>query len=111
MDYILLGTNIANERIKQGLTQEYLAEKAEISTVFISHIETAKRKPSLETVVKIASILGTSVDKLVGNLSDATRYSELLALLEQKNGTEVKFITSIVKELCNGISKGRIISK
>jgi len=50
MDYILLGRNIAKARTKNGLTQEQLAEKTDVSTVFISQIETSVRKPSLETV-------------------------------------------------------------
>lgn len=45
-------------RRKADLTQEELAEKTRLSTTFIGLLETGKRKPSLKSLQKIASVLG-----------------------------------------------------
>ena len=58
--------------MKAGLTQEQMAERCEISTSFLSHIERGTRKLSLETAVKIADYLHVSMNSLImktkGNL-------------------------------------------
>ena len=65
MDYKLLGKNIKEVRKSLKITQEQLAEKIEVSTVFISQIESGARKPSLETVYKISGALKIKIDTLI----------------------------------------------
>jgi len=43
-----------------------LAEKADLSTVFISRIERGIESPSVDNLVKIAKALGVRVRDLVG---------------------------------------------
>ncbi|MCI5893212.1 MAG: helix-turn-helix domain-containing protein [Clostridiales bacterium] len=62
MDYYRIGARIKEMRMKQGMTQESLAEKADISTNFLACIEIGKRKGSFETYAKIVEALGTSFD-------------------------------------------------
>jgi transcriptional regulator with XRE-family HTH domain len=47
------------------MTQAELAERTEMSDVYISRIETGVRSPSLNSLLKIAKVLGTSLDSLV----------------------------------------------
>ena len=49
-----------------GLTQEKLAEKSNLSTVFISRIERGVESPSVDNLVKIAKALGVKTADLVG---------------------------------------------
>jgi len=56
------------ERKKAGLTQERLAEKADLSTVFISRIERGVESPSLDNLVKIARALGVKLGDLVAGI-------------------------------------------
>ena len=51
-----------------GFSQEKLAEKANLSTVFISRIERGKESPSVDSLVKIAKALKLRVRDLVKNL-------------------------------------------
>ena len=44
---------------------EELAEIADLSTVYISYIENAKRKPSLESLIKISNALEITIDELL----------------------------------------------
>ena len=62
---LLLGEAVRGKRKKAGLSQEELAEKADLSTVFISRIERGKESPSVDNLVKIAQALGARVRDLV----------------------------------------------
>lgn len=57
MNYKDLGRRIRTLRQKQQLTQEQLAEKIDMSTSFLGHIERGSRVSSLETLVKICNVL------------------------------------------------------
>lgn len=62
---IQLGKRIKKLRRKAGLTQEQLAEKVNVSTTHIGLVETGKRRVSLKTLQKIASVLGVKVKELL----------------------------------------------
>jgi transcriptional regulator with XRE-family HTH domain len=49
-------------------SHERLAEKAELSTVFISRIERGRESPTVDDLVKIARALGVQVRDLAGGL-------------------------------------------
>ena len=58
-------------RKAQGISQEKLAELADLSTQYMSQIETAARKASLTSLVKISNALNVSLDELLcGNRPD-----------------------------------------
>jgi transcriptional regulator with XRE-family HTH domain len=59
------GDRIQAIREKRGLTQDQLADKAKISTGFLSDVENGKRNVSSENLLKIANALGASVDYLL----------------------------------------------
>jgi transcriptional regulator with XRE-family HTH domain len=61
----LLGESVRDARKEAGFSQEKLAEKADLSTVFISRIERGVESPSLDNLVKIAKALGVPVQDLV----------------------------------------------
>lgn len=81
-DYSEIGTNIRKARKKRGITQEELANVADISTQHLCRIENGVRTPSLETVHRITYALGTTADVLFGNVVDKTvDYQEELKLI------------------------------
>lgn len=49
------------------LSQEELAERAELHRTYISSIEHGKRNPSLENIEKLAKALDTSISELFAN--------------------------------------------
>lgn len=61
----LLGEAVRAERKKAGFSQEKLAERADLSTVFISRVERGKESPSVDSLVKIAKALKVRVRDLV----------------------------------------------
>ncbi len=64
----ILGETIRARRQKAALSQEKLAEKADLSTVFISRVERGKESPSVDSLVKIARALGVRAKDLVDEL-------------------------------------------
>ena len=65
IDYTALGKRIASLRRKRRLTQEQLAEKTELSTNYISHIENSRSIPSLETLMKLCAALEITPNELL----------------------------------------------
>ncbi len=60
----LLGQNVRNRRSELGLTQERLADLAELDPTYISGIERGVRNPSVLSLLKVAEALETTIAKL-----------------------------------------------
>ena len=56
-----IGAKIKELRVAKGLTQEELADRAELSKGFISQLERDLTSPSIVTLVDILQCLGVSV--------------------------------------------------
>ncbi|MEO5324276.1 helix-turn-helix transcriptional regulator [Mesorhizobium sp. CC13] len=61
----LVGRNFARLRKASGLSQEQVAERANLTQQYISGIETGKRNPTVETLYYIAQALKVSHVELV----------------------------------------------
>ena len=62
-----LAKNVRKERIKQGLTQADLAEKADLHNNYIGLIERGQCNISILTLEKLAQALNVKVEKLLGD--------------------------------------------
>ncbi|MCL1790023.1 MAG: helix-turn-helix domain-containing protein [Peptococcaceae bacterium] len=110
MDYLRLGKNIRAARKASSITQEKLAELVDLSTVFISQIENASRKPSLETIYKISCSLNTPIDDLV-NMHDKEPVSDTLEIdymLETRSQSEIRYVTAVVRTMLDNLDEGQI---
>ena len=58
------GRNVRKRRELKELTQETLAEKAELDRTYISDIERGARNVSMLSITRIAKALGTTVSDL-----------------------------------------------
>ena len=65
MDYISLGRRVNKRRRELHMTQEQLAEKLQLSTSFLGHIERGTRKASLETLIALCNALDVSPNYLL----------------------------------------------
>jgi transcriptional regulator with XRE-family HTH domain len=61
--------NLSYYREQSGLTQEALANRAEIHRTQVGDLLRAKQVPRLDTLVKLAGALGVSPAKLVEDMS------------------------------------------
>ncbi len=94
----IIGRRVKESRIQKHMSQADLAERIDMSVTYISHIETAKKQASLESLVRIADVLGVTVDNLLnGNqANDATEYrTELAQLFEGCTSYEKRIIYEI----------------
>jgi len=63
----MIGDNIRKVRKKNGMSQEKLARRADISLNTLTKIESGfAKKPTIQTVIKLAKALEISIDDLVG---------------------------------------------
>ena len=64
----VLGESIRAKRIEAGLSQEQLAEKANLARNYIGNIERAEYKVTVETLARIAKALKVRVRDLVAEI-------------------------------------------
>lgn len=82
---------LKNLRKKNQLTQQELADKVGTNRVNITKWETGRTEPTLENVVKLAKILDTTTDDLLGrqiNFGDTIlnkKYKYDLSVLKESN--------------------------
>jgi len=62
----VFGKRLRELRQMRTITQEQLADMADISRVMVGRYETTDQLPALDTLVRIADALGTSTDYLLG---------------------------------------------
>lgn len=91
LDYLEIGQNIRKLRMKQGLKQRELAERVNISSQHISHIETGRAQVSLPTLVAISNALQTDCNTLLGETLTAAqntlyrqKFEEIFAAMDSK---------------------------
>ena len=100
LDYYKIGQRIRKFRKAYGLSQEELAERVDISTTHMSHIETGNTKLSLPVLVDIAAALEVRTDELLNDgsiLTAGSAIEEIVSVLNSCTATEAKVITDIVK--------------
>jgi transcriptional regulator with XRE-family HTH domain len=62
-----IGENVRKFRKKRGMTQETLAEKANLHPVYISQVERADRAITIDALLKITKALGIKLRDVVGD--------------------------------------------
>lgn len=81
-----IGKKLKEVRLSKGLTQEYIANMADVNTSHISNIENNRVKISLTTLVNVCNALGVTVDSIL-----ADEYKEPASILEQEILHELRF--------------------
>lgn len=102
VDYKLLGQKIQNTRKAQGITQEYLAEKVDITSVHLSRIENGRGKPTIDLCAAICTVLNCELSSLFSDVTtDSPNYqSEKVVELFRACSPKMKpRVLNILKEL------------
>lgn len=61
----MFAENLRVERARKDVSQEKLAEQADISSDYLHRLEKGKANPTLHVVVSIATALGVGIEKLI----------------------------------------------
>lgn len=83
VNFKLIGKRVKEIRLSKNLSQAQLAEMADLSAQYLSHIETARKKASLTSLINIAKAMGITLDDLLnGNqVNNLREYQNDIALL------------------------------
>ena len=95
INYALIGKRIRETRKQRGLSAEELAEIADLSTVYISYIE---------SLIKISNALEITIDELLyGNLLyNPTEYqTDIDLLMADCTSTEKRYIFEVLSAIKN----------
>lgn len=65
-----IGSKLRDLRLKNGLTQEELADRAELSKGFISQLENDLTSPSIATLIDILTLLGSSLSEFFADYDE-----------------------------------------
>jgi len=110
LNYCDIGKQIKIERINQELTQEQLAEMANISISHLSGIERGATKLGLSAFYGIANALKVSTDTLlcysVDNQESKTVLSnKIMSIIDSCSNEELIFIEEVVFAAKNALRK------
>lgn len=101
--YRSVGKRIREERRKLKLTQEELAEKADISANFLGHIERGTKRTTLNTLKKIADVLQIPMGLLFAAEKSYKLPREdlfikrFMSLVRDRRGEEKELVLKIAK--------------
>jgi transcriptional regulator with XRE-family HTH domain len=91
----LVGNRIRELRAKRKLTQQQLADKAEIPRATLATIEKDESNPSLAAVYKIAVALDSSIDELLETQHDRVEVTQREAMGKVESGDGAYRATTI----------------
>ncbi|MBI5881947.1 MAG: helix-turn-helix transcriptional regulator [Elusimicrobia bacterium] len=101
--YGILGRRLREERKLAGLTLEGLGEKAGITGAFVAHIEAARKRPTLETVSKLACALKLPVSSLIEDPEppqtdrDRAYIEQIASILRDRSPEEKQALVRVVR--------------
>jgi transcriptional regulator with XRE-family HTH domain len=100
-----IGSRIRKYRLQRNLTQEDLAEKANLHPTFIAHIELGRKVCSIKSLEKIANalkipihLLFTDPQKPSAKLYDSTT-QKLISMIREESDYNKKLLISIASSL------------
>ena len=108
IDHKQIGKRIKEIREQHNYSQAKLAEATGLSISYISHIENAINKASLDCVIRIVNALGITVDELLAGVQmhNPTEYQTDIDLLMADCTTDEKrFIYELIKANINIMRK------
>ena len=105
-----VGRSIRDKRKEKGLTQEALAEKADVNPKFLGKVERAETNISLLTLTKVCDALGISLCELLAFTSMGREIlrsgelsSEIWKLMKGKDQKAIQLSLKIFRELLEGV--------
>lgn len=104
IDYSIIGKRIQTQRQAQGITQEKLAERVGISTVYLSKIENGRVYPTLETLSAICTELDTELAAILSSTEVARKDYANDRVLELFNACSIR-VKPIALSLLEELSK------
>lgn len=103
----IFGKRLREVRKSKKLTQQQIADEIGVNRGSYSNWEKGKREPSFENLVKLASILGTSTDYLLGTSNNYIDLEDFEILIKKLPKEE---ITRLIQDKVTNIKMGLLIA-
>ena len=100
IDYKIIGERVKEARKNKGWSQEKLAEKIDVATVYISRIEKGTAQVNLKRLSQISIALNVPIEKfIIGTTQECENYldKEFQEILSKCTGDKQKLIYNIAK--------------
>ncbi len=111
INFETVGKRIKEVRKQKGMSQDELAERADLSSQYISQIETGRKKGSLPTYNKLAKALGVSIDELTGSISEGSKVLSDVDLILQDCSKEERELLVEVLRVVKGVVHGKVVQE
>ena len=103
----VLGKRLREARQFRNITQEQLAEKADITRAMIGRYETTDQMPSLDTLLRISDALDVSTDFLLGrtdsiahtNMENCQNYTPVADIKSSKVPKNRKEMENLIRTI------------
>ncbi len=101
LDKEIIGKKIRQLRIEKGFSQEELSEKIDISPRHMCTIENGNSFPSIETFIKIASILEIDINDFfnLSKIKDDKLRNDIYDLIQLSSVKELNLIKDIIEAI------------
>lgn len=107
MNKKLLGEAVRTERLRRNLSQNSLAEQANLSLRTVSDIENCIGNPRLETLVALATYLNISIDAIIKeqNPEEDSTIQQIMAELSSCSEEQKRIALSTLRGLLEGFKQ------
>lgn len=103
IDYTKIGKRIQSVRNERNLTQEDVASACGCTSNHLSAVETGTHRPSLALIIKLATVLNSSVDYFLMDTAQANQQylinSRIAPKLDNCSAYELQYIERVIDEL------------
>lgn len=105
-----IGERVKEHRNLLGYTQEQFAEKLDISLRFVADIELGKKGMSIDTLIKMCTLLSVSADYLIWGKDEKSEKPEnnLAALTKKLSEDEMKHAEDLMRTFVKAISEEKL---
>ncbi len=104
VDYKLIGSRIKQKRENLKFTQEFVAEKSDITSVYLSKMENGKVRPTLDTLSEICAVIKIDLGSLLLNSVSESNHYQTERIVQIFNACSPR-VKPIALELLEQLSK------
>lgn len=98
-----IGERLRSLRLNAGLTQERLAERADLHTTYIGQLERGEKNATIESICKLAKALQIAPAQIFAHLpepeSPPSPAEEIFQLVQECSPREQKALLAILRQL------------
>jgi XRE family transcriptional regulator, regulator of sulfur utilization len=98
----IIGDRLRNVRKERGLSQEELADRAGLHFTFVGKVERGEQNATLETIEKMTSSLGISLEQLFRYIDPATEETDnyiLMQIINKLQGRSIEEQRKVLKTI------------